>query len=61
MKESPRQERINSDLFNANVKLIDENKSLKERIEKAIEYMEERKDYVAIKIIINDLKEILGG
>lgn len=60
-KVSLRQERIDSDLYNANIKLQDENKLLKEKIEKAIRYMEERRDYVALKVIMNDLKEILGG
>ena len=56
-----RQERIDKDLFDANIKLMDENKFLKRNIQKALDYIEERKDYAAMKVIKRDLLKILSG
>jgi Glu-tRNA(Gln) amidotransferase subunit E-like FAD-binding protein len=56
-----RQERIDKDLFDANIRLMDENKFLKRNIQKALDYIEERKDYAAMKVIKNDLLKILSG
>lgn len=56
-----RQERIDKDLFDANIRLMDENKFLKRNIQKALDYIEERKDYAAMKIIKKDLLKILSG
>ena len=63
MKENKdlRQERIDKDLFDANIRLMDENKFLKRSIQKALDYIEERKDYAAMKVIKNDLLKILSG
>lgn len=56
-----RQERIDKDLFDANIRLMDENKFLKRNIQKALDYIEERKDYAAMKVIKKDLLKILSG
>ena len=56
-----RQERIDKDLFDANIRLMDENKFLKRNIQKALDYIEERKDYAAMKVIKRDLLKILNG
>jgi Glu-tRNA(Gln) amidotransferase subunit E-like FAD-binding protein len=56
-----RQERIDKDLFDANIRLMDENKFLKRNIQKALDYIEERKDYAAMKVIKRDLLKILSG
>ena len=63
MKENKdlRQERIDKDLFDANIRLMDENKFLKRNIQKALDYIEERKDYAAMKVIKKDLLKILSG
>jgi len=63
MKENKdlRQERIDKDLFDANIRLMDENKFLKRNIQKALDYIEERKDYAAMKVIKRDLLKILSG
>ena len=63
MKENKdlRQERIDKDLFDANIRLMDENKFLKKNIQKALDYIEERKDYAAMKVIKRDLLKILSG
>ena len=56
-----RQERIDKDLFDANIRLMDENKFLKRNIQKALDYIEEKKDYAAMKVIKRDLLKILSG
>ena len=63
MKENKdlRQERIDKDLFDANIRLMDENKFLKRNIQKALDYIEERKDYAAMRVIKKDLLKILSG
>lgn len=40
---------------------MDENKFLKRNIQKALDYIEERKDYAAMKVIKKDLLKILSG
>lgn len=51
--------KIDKNLVNANIKLVDENKYLKEQIQKAIDTIEQNENKAPMEVILNDIGEAL--